>query len=211
MLKKSPQRKIQFLTGIIGILLIVPICTDMIGGFVLGFNTPKMGMTLGYKSYPLCFEIIPTTEDIQSVGSNLGVLGFKDIKREGICFLPEETVSFSLTVIDTLISFAALICALYYVVSVIKLVPVIAREGFINRLAIKRLRRVSYSMLLSYVLFTAGTYLPTWYYSRQIDLSGYEIAYPRVSDSIVIAIILILLTEILRVALRLKEDQELTI
>ena len=208
---KNPQRKIQLLAGIIGVLLIVPLCIDMISGFVLGFNTPELGTMLNYDSYPLCFEIVPTTQEIQSIESSDGELGFIDIKREGVCFLPESVLSATLTIINTLISFAALICALYYIVSVIRLVPIIARNGFMNRPAIKQLQHVSYSMLLSYILFTIATYLPTWYYSRQLDFADYEIAYPRASESIVVAVILILLTEILRVALRLKEEQELTI
>lgn len=211
MLIKNPQRKIQLLAGIIGILLIVPMCIDMVSGFVLGFNTPEMSTVLKYDSYPLCFEIMPASKEIQEIESNYGELGFIDIKREGVCFMPEHAISGTVTLINTLISFAALVCALYYIVSVIKLVPIIAREGFMNRPAIKQLQHVSYSMLLSYILFSVGTYLPTWYYSRQLNLAGYEITYPRLSESIVIAVILILLTEILRVALRLKEEQELTI
>lgn len=211
MLIKNPQRKIRLLAGIIGILLIVPMCIDMISGFVLGFNAPEISTVLEYDSYPLCFEITPASKEVQKIESNYGELGFIDIKREGVCFMPEHAVSGTLTLINTIISFAALFCALYYIVSVIKLVPIIAREGFMNRPAIRLLQHVSYSMLLSYLLFAAATYLPTWYYSRQLDLADYEMAYPRMSDSIVIAIILILLTEILRVALRLKEEQELTI
>ncbi len=204
----NPQRKIQILACIVGILLIVPLCVEMITGFIAGYN---LDIDIDKNSYPVGFEIIPTEEQTTLLQSNVGAIEFMDFNRSGLLYLTEGVISPILTIITTLISFAAVICAIYYIICVIKLVPIIARDGFMNAPAIKQLRRVSYSMLLSYMLFSLASFLPTWYYNMQLELTNYTFSYPLLSDSFVTAIVLILLTEILRIALRLKEEQELTI
>lgn len=201
------------LSAIIGILLIVPLCYDMATGIILGLNSNKelFSDKLGYTPYPVCLEIAPKEELMQMQQSDHGLLGYMDIKREGIYFLPETELSPVITVINAIISLVAVACAIYYVISVIKSVPIIARHGLMNAPAIKQLRRVSYSMLLSYILFFLASYLPTWYYVNHIELAQYTVCYPRISESLVTAVILILLTEILGIAQQLKEEQELTI
>ncbi len=213
MIIKDPQRKIMVLSAIIGILLIVPLCYDMATGVIMGMNSNKelFNDKLGYTPYPVCLETTPKEELMQMQQSNRGLLGYMDIKREGIYFLPKAVLSPTITTINAIISFVAVACAIYYIISVIKSVPIIARRGLMNAPAIKQLRRVSYSMLLSYILFALASYLPTWYYSRHIDLAQYTVSYPRISESLVTAVILILLTEILGIARQLKEEQELTI
>lgn len=148
------------LSAIIGILLIVPLCYDMATGIILGLNSNKelFSDKLGYTPYPVCLEIAPKEELMQMQQSDHGLLGYMDIKREGIYFLPETELSPVITVINAIISLVAVACAIYYVISVIKSVPIIARHGLMNAPAIKQLRRVSYSMLLSYILFFS---LPT--------------------------------------------------
>lgn len=210
---KDQQRKIMALSAIIGILLIVPLCYDMATGIIMGVNSNKEFFSdkLGYTPYPVCLETTPKEELMQMQQSNLGLLGYMDIRREGIYFLPETILSPTITIINAFISLIAVACAVYYIVSVFKSVPIIARKGLMNASAIKQLRRVSYSMLLSYILFSLASYLPTWYYSQHIDLAQYIVSYPRISESLVTAVILILLTEILGIARQLKEEQELTI
>lgn len=201
------------LSAIIGILLIVPLCYDMATGIILGLNSNKelFSDKLGYTPYPVCLEIAPKEELMQMQQSDHGLLGYMDIKREGIYFLPEAELSPVITIINAIISLVAVACAIYYIISVIKSVPIIARQGLMNAPAIKQLRRVSYSMLLSYILFFIASYLPTWYYGNHIELAQYTVCYPRISESLVTAVILILLTEILGIAQQLKEEQELTI
>ena len=80
-----------------------------------------------------------------------------------------------------------------------------------NNSALKQLRKVSYSMLSAYLLFTLSVYLPIWYYNNNLTLQGYSIAYPEINENFVIALTLILLTEILKIAIQLKEEQDLTI
>ncbi len=208
----NPQRKIQFLAGIIALLLTIPMCYDMLYGMVLGFNSPEITDVLEYESYPSGFEIKPeNANDMQSIDTNIGSLKVSDIKRETMIYMPSQIISPSVSIICTIISFVAIVITIYYIISVIKFTSTIMRQGIMNNMALTQLRKVSYSMLTAYVLFTLATYIPTFYYSKIIDIEGYTLSYPRISESFVIAIIFILLTEILNITLKLKEEQDLTI
>lgn len=203
------QLKIQILAGITALLLIIPMCSDMIHGFILGFNTPE---TISYDSYPMGIEIVPSERDNTStIGSNLGELSTTDVKRETILFIPSQATSQTITIVAGVISLVATIIAIYYIISVFKMASVIMRQGIMNNSALKQLRKVSYSMLSAYLLFTLSVYLPIWYYNNNLTLQGYSIAYPEINENFVIALTLILLTEILKIAIQLKEEQDLTI
>lgn len=205
-------RKIQILTAIIALLLTVPLCWDMVSGFVLGFETPEIGEHLTYKGYPIGVEVIPDgVSSIQAINSTDGMLGSIDFKREMLLFIPIEKVSTGINIVTAILSFIAIVCAIYFIVYMVKLATTLARQGIMNNVALKQLRKVSYSMLAAYILFTITTILPTWYYSQHLDLIGYSMTYPRMSQGIVIAIIFILISEILNITLRLKEEQDLTI
>lgn len=203
------QLKIQILAGIVAILLIIPMCSSIIHGFILGINSPEIN---NYETYPTGIEIIPTdNNNTNIINSNVGELKTTDIKRNIMLFIPSQYISNTLTIVSGIIAVAAIIMAIYYIISVIKMVSIIMRQGIMNRIALKQLRKVSYSMLTAYILFTIGAYLPSWYYNNYIQLDGYTFAHPEVDENFVIAITLILLTEILKIALQLKEEQDLTI
>ena len=203
------QLKIQILAGLTALLLIVPICNDMVHGFILGFNSPEM---ISYEALPIGVEIVPTDNNhINTIDSNCGELTVSDIKRKTMLFIPSQSTSTAVTVACGIISVVAIFFALYYIISVIKMASVNVRQGIMNNVALKQLRKVSYSMLSAYILFTLSSFLPTWYYNNHLTLDGYTITHPDINENFVIAITLILLTEILKIALHLKEEQDLTI
>lgn len=208
---KNPRLKIQILTGIIAVLLVVPLCCDMIQGFVLGFNS-ALTDAVTYEAYPTAFELTPVESNrVETLRTNVGELDITDFKREAVLFLPEQHTSSTIDVITTVLSVLAVLFTIYYVVAVFRMISTVTRRGVMNREALRRLRKVSFSMLTVYVLFTLSSALPTWYYSTHILPEGYDITYPRFSEGLVVALIFILLTEILHIALQLKEEQDLTI
>lgn len=208
---KNPQLKIQIFAGIVAILLVVPIMYDMVYGFVLGFNSATADV-VEYNAYPTGFEMTPTdTDRVEYMNSNVGNLGFTDFKRELVLFLPQEHTSQVVNIISTITSVAAVLLTIYYIISVFKMISKVMRHGIMSQSALKQLRKVSYSMLTVYILFTLSSCIPTWYYSAHIVPEGYTIAYPRISEGFVIAFIFILLSEILNIAIKLKEEQDLTI
>ncbi len=209
---KNPQRKLQILVSIIGILLIVPLCYEMITGFILGWNSPSVvENTAQISSYPLVVELQPTSDQSETFDSTQETIIGNDLARDVILYMPQSAYSPVISIINTIISLLAIIMAIYYIIGVIKFVIIVMRDGFITRTTLKQLRRISFSMLSAYLLFFLSSYLPIWYYSEQITLLDYTFEYPDISESMVIAIILILLTEILNIALHLKEEQDLTI
>ncbi len=203
------QLKIQILAGITALLLIVPMCSDIVYGFIKGFNSSDI---VSYDTYPMGVPIIPTDcENISTINSNMGELQASDMKRETMLFIPTQVTSPAITVSSSIISLIAIIMTIYYIVSVIKMAIVIMRQGIMNSTALKQLRKVSYSLLTAYILFTLSAYIPLWHVSRHLTLEGYTLAFPDINENFVIAITLILLTEILNIALQLKEEQDLTI
>ena len=208
---KNPQLKIQIFAGIVAILLVVPIMYDMVYGFVLGFNSATADV-VEYNAYPTGFEMTPTdTDRVEYMNSNVGPLGFTDFKRELVLFLPQEHTSQVVNIISTITSVAAVLLTIYYIISVFKMISTVMRHGIMSQSALKQLRKVSYLMLTVYILFTLSSCITTWYYSAHIVPEGYTIAYPRISEGFVIAFIFILLSEILNIAIKLKEEQDLTI
>lgn len=208
---KHPQLKIQIFACIIAILLVVPITYDLAYGFVLGFNSASDN-AVEYPSYPTGFELTSTQADsVEYINTNVGQIGYTNFKREVVLFLPNEQTSPTVNIITTIASVAAVLLTIYYIILVFKMMSTVMRQGFMTPVVLKQLRKISYLILTVYLLFTLSSYLPIWYHNQHLQLEGYAIAYPRLSDGFVIAFIFILLTEILDIALRLKEEQDLTI
>ncbi len=203
------QLKIQILAGITALLLIVPMCGDIVYGFIKGFNSTDI---VSYDTYPMGVTIVPTDcDNISTINSNMGQLQASDMKRETMLFIPSQVTSPAVTLTSGIISLIAIAMAVYYIVAVIKMATVIMRQGIMNSTALKQLRKVSFSLLTAYVLFTLSAYIPLWHVSQHLVLEDYTLAYPDINENFVIAITLILLSEILNIALQLKEDQDLTI
>lgn len=208
---KHPQLKIQILACIVALLLVVPIVYDMAYGFILGFNSASTDV-VNYEAYPTGFELTPTQHDgVEYINTNVGEIGYTNFKREVVLFLPQEQTSSAVNIITTIASIAAVLLTIYYSILVFKMMSAVMRQGIMTHVVLKQLRKISYLILAVYLLFTLSTYLPIWYHNQHLQLEGYAIAYPRLSDGFVIAFIFILLTEILNIALRLKEEQDLTI
>lgn len=207
----NPQIKIQILAAIVAILLIVPMCYDIVSGFVLGWDTPMIEDGLAYEGLPVLFELAPDSTRLQSVATNCSEWQMMTLQCNNMLFIPAEYTSSAVTIATTVVSFLAILCAIYYVIAVFNMASIVIRHGILSRSTLVQMRKVSYSMLIAYLLFMLSSYLPTWYYSSVVSLQGYSFVFPRMGESFVIAIIFILLSEILHLAIHLKEEQDLTI
>lgn len=205
---KQTQRKIQLLSLLIALLILIPIVLDFSKGFMIGFNSSVIGFENGLEesSLQIC-TIKSQSMQLSEYGSIPGLI----LSADGILYIPDSIVPLGLKIsatIFTLLSLAALIAMF---VMLFKLIKSVAADGLMNRKNIKRLRLLSYFMIAFYFISYIDMFISTSYYRSHLDLGGNTLSYPELSASVTIAFILLLLAEILNIAHKQREELDLTI
>ncbi len=205
---KQTRKKIQLLSLLIALLILIPLLLDFSKGFMMGFNYSVIGFQHGLEESSM--QIHTLKPEIPQLETIAGVPCI-ELNSDHILYIPAsatpEFLSIS-SIILTIISFGLLISIIVFLV---KLIKSVASEGLMNRKNIKRLQWLSYVMIVFYLISYADSFITTWYYRSHLPLDGYQICYPELSASVTIAFILLLLAEILNIAYKQREELDLTI
>ncbi|HIY48938.1 MAG TPA: DUF2975 domain-containing protein [Candidatus Barnesiella excrementavium] len=205
---KQTQRKIQLLSLLIALLILIPIVLDFSKGFMIGFNSSFIGFEngLGKSSLQIC-TLKPDSLQLGQYGSMPGLT----LSTDGILYIPDAMVPVGLKIsaaVFTVLSLAALIAM---IVMLFKLIRSVAADGLMNSKNIKRLRLLSYFMIAFYFISYIDMFLSTSYYRTHLDLGNNTLSYPELSPAVTIGFILLLLAEILNIAHKQREELDLTI
>ena len=205
---KQTQRKIQLLSLLIALLILIPIVLDFSKGFMIGFNSSFIGFEngLGKSSLQIC-TLKPDSLQLGQYGSMPGLT----LPTDGILYIPDAMVPVGLKIsaaVFTVLSLAALIAM---IVMLFKLIRSVAADGLMNSKNIKRLRLLSYFMIAFYFISYIDMFLSTSYYRTHLDLGNNTLSYPELSPAVTIGFILLLLAEILNIAHKQREELDLTI
>lgn len=205
---KRTQRKIQLLSLLIALLILIPIVLDFSKGFMIGFNSSVIGFENGLEesSLQIC-TIKSQSMQLSEYGSIPGLI----LSADGILYIPDSMVPLGLKISATLFTLLSLVALIAMFVMLFKLIKSVAADGLMNRKNIKRLRLLSYFMITFYFISYIDMFISTSYYRSHLDLGDNTLSYPELSASVTIAFILLLLAEILNIAHKQREELDLTI
>lgn len=214
MINTGPYR-INVLTWLIAFLFLVPGITDIVRGVRQGMALVAAGKEDGLHEKSTFYGVTrePVTYSISGLAAgNDFPVRWIEMQSEGMISLPaqfHQPVWMKIgSLIFVLIGMSAYI---YLIVRVFVAVPSVANAGLINRKNIRRLRQIGIALLISAVFFYLSQAVDVFFVRQIADLENYRIVYPSVPGELTVALIILLLTEVLKIGNRLQEEQELTI
>lgn len=205
---KQTRRKIQLLSLLIALLILIPILLDFSKGLMMGFNSSIIGFRHGLEesSMQIC-TLKPNTLQLDKYGS---VPGFT-LSTDNILYVPNSATSSAVNISSAIFTGFSLVALIAMIVMLVKLIKSVTIDGLMNKKNIKRLRLLSYFMIAFYFISYVDSFISTFYYRAHLDVGNNAICYPELSASVTIAFILLLLAEILNIAYKQREELDLTI
>lgn len=210
---KKTQRKVQFLCLLIALFLLVPAAYSFVQGFNMGYDSAEMLHEKDITDRPSYIVNIKPENSVleKNISSSTPEVSKVVLSEDIILFCPKNSVPAYIQWGIMFLSVAAFIAFIFMGVYLCKLTSSVAKDGLMIRKNIKRLRRLSYSMLFLYLSGYLSSAIFIGYCSAHISIPGYEICNDEIYPHITIAIIFLLLAETLNIAYKLKEEQDLTI
>ncbi len=210
---KKTQRKVQFLCLLIALFLLIPAAYSFVQGFTMGYNSSEILHDKDIADRPSYIVNIKPEENIleKNISSSTPGVSKVVLSEDIILFCPKNSIPTYIQGGIILLSLVTFIAFIFMGVYLCKLTSSVAKDGLMVRKNIKRLRRLSYSMLVLYLSGYLSSAIFIGYCSAHISIPGYKICNDEIYPHITIAIIFLLLAETLNIAYKLKEEQDLTI
>lgn len=205
---KQTRKKIQLLSLLIALLILIPLLIDFSKGFTMGLNYSIIGFRHGLEESSMqIYTLKPEVSQLETIAGMPGI----ELNSDNILYIPGSKVPEGLNISSFILTIIAFGLLVSIVVLLVKLIKSVASEGLMIRKNIKRLQWLSYVMIAFYLISYIDSFITTWYYRSHLPLDGYQICYPGLSASVTIAFILLLLAEILNIAHKQREELDLTI
>ena len=118
-----------------------------------------------------------------------------------------------LTLFNGILNIVILLLYFYFLILFVKIFISFSRARVFEERNIRRLNLIGIGFVVMGVLSTIYQLVRIYVASHAIELSNFEITYSKMIDwdNIILGLIILLMTEILRMATGMKREQELTI
>ena len=118
-----------------------------------------------------------------------------------------------LHVVYSLFSFFILILAIWFPFLVVRIVKSLQNSEVFDRKNLKRIQRIGVILLTVGVLSSIFQAINVYSAQSMVDLSHYRFSYAKVIDfsPIIMGVVILIMNEILRIGIEIKEEQDLTI
>lgn len=214
-MEKIAARKMKLLTIAIVLLFMLPGFLEFYKVSALTISSIKAAkeLNLGEKSDFYAVRLESKTSKprlIQSDGTRS--VSISSLDENAMAFVsnyPPQPLW--ITIMSKLFSFIGLILFISVLIKIFIATTSIAKTGLLNARSIKRVRRIAYTLGLTVICFYLSGAIDVFYLRQQLSLSDYTICYPPLPGELTFVVILLLLTEVLRVGFKLQEEQELTV
>ncbi|MFR0835835.1 MAG: DUF2975 domain-containing protein [Barnesiella sp.] len=209
---KKTQRKVQFLCLLIALFLLIPAAYSFVQGFTKGYNSSEILHDKDIADRPSYIVNIKPEENIleKNISSSTPESRKSFYRKILYCSVPKLGTHLY-TRRNYITVFSHIHCIYIHGSLFMQVIVSVAKDGLMVRKNIKRLRRLSYSMLVLYLSGYLSSAIFIGYCSAHISIPGYKICNDEIYPHITIAIIFLLLAETLNIAYKLKEEQDLTI
>ncbi|MDD3078557.1 MAG: DUF2975 domain-containing protein [Paludibacter sp.] len=148
---------------------------------------------------------LKTNEPVMMLPTNISVL---------IHSLPEKPVwMIVLQSLYTLILLGLLVLGIWIPFLVVKILRSLQHSVVFDRFNLKRINRIAIFLLVMGIAGSLVQAINVFIAQHLIDLANYEFSYAKVIDfnAIIMGIVILVMNEVLRIAIEIKEEQDLTI
>lgn len=164
-----------------------------------GYYTSTSDLKLDSTNLGLCIN-----------NANIGISNKQLAQKQGT---PEIRLFNIAEKLLTFVSLAVVVAFIWIVVLIIRVLYSVFRTKVFEAKNIKRISRIGWILLSIEIIFGLTQYLRFLGISHLVDFGPYHINFSTAFDTsnIIVAIIILLMNELLRIATKMKEEQDLTI
>ena len=171
----------------------------------IGYFYLTLTPTDGSRSFPDIMlnqlDGMPMKVEIENM-----VVGLSNAKE----LLPKGTVA--IDVIMYVLAFFALFLMLFIPIQTFRIVRSITKDKIFNADNIRKLRFIGYALLTYFVADVIFNFLHHWIAARVIQVEGYVLRMSWENATLVLlGLVVLMFAEVLKVSVRMKEEQDLTV
>jgi len=217
-MENKASKKIKWLMMIILLLFLIPSGIDLVDGFSEGWNSFEEGMEEGmataqegnHGKHLFFVKVEPLTDQApKQIGDGSQ---FISLSESGKLRMTENMNSFWwVRIVEVLLAFTVLIALVCFIVMLFRFAARIPRQRIMAEQNIGSLRRIAYAL----GIVSLGGYLmeviETLWLCSHVSLTGYKIVMPMPPAALIVALIILVMTEILKLGHKLQQEQDLTI
>lgn len=205
---------IQILTFLIALLFLFPGLNDIGRGIRQGLALTETGSDNEGLKHTTSYAVSVEPNAYQAVlpESNPHPVYLIEMQTDGMICLPDTIRQPAWVQSGGLIFvISGLAAFIYLIIRVFVTVPSIAGSGLMNRKNIRRIRQMGIALAISSLCFYLSEAINVYFIRSTVSLRDYRIVYPSIPGELTVALIILLLTEVLKIGCRLQEEQALTI
>lgn len=112
-----------------------------------------------------------------------------------------------------LLTLAVLVLGIWIPFLVVRILKSLQHSEVFDRINMKRINRIAIILVLMGVIGSVIQFINVYSAQYVIDLSNYEFSFAKVIDfnAIIMGVVILIMNEVLRIAIEIKEEQDLTI
>lgn len=203
--------RVRLLNVAIALLLIASFSTEFVSGFKEGLRSAEVGKqkNVSTELYAVSLHPLANSSELKAETSN---------GSEALASITEATVvlhngqkPMGKEVSDTAMIVLTLGIIGWLIILIWKVTASLGRGNVLTRRNIIRVRAIGVLLIAQEVVFIASQYVDLHYLNSVAQVKGYEVVVDLSCTQIVVGLMLLVFAEILAVANRIKEEQELTI
>ena len=166
----------------------------------------KLKPTTGLRSYPDVMlnqlDGMPMKVEIETM-----LVSLNNTKE----LLPKGMAIIDVTML--IMTFFALFIMLFVPIQTFRIVYSITKDKIFNADNIRKLRFIGYAMLVYFVADMVFSYLYYWIAARMVQVEGYVVRRMSWENAtlILFGLVVLMFAEVLKVSVRMKEEQDLTV
>ena len=214
-MENKASKKIKLLTFVILLLVVVPSGIDFAKGFYQGMKSYAQEAELtnenamDYHSFFVQLEQKGEKAKLEEVGN--GHL-FQPVRESGALVVAEKSGSaWWILILNALLAQTGIIALGFFVVLLFRFAAKLSKRRLMAEENIRALQQMAYALgifsLSAYLMESLGVF---WLRSH-IVLDGYKIILDTPPASLIVALIILVMTEMLKLGHKLQQEQDLTI
>ena len=203
--------RVRVLNVIIALLLIFSFSDGFIQGFSEGWHSAETSEKKNVSIELFFVSLHPTTDlkEIQATTNN-GSEAFVTISEASVA-LHNSPMPISKIVTDAVVVLLALVIIIWMIVLIWRITNSFSRGSLLTVENILRFRSIGILLIAKELLYIAMQYIDLHYLKSVMQVKGYEMVADISYTQIIVGLIMLVFAEILVVANRMREEQELTI
>ncbi|WP_320054496.1 DUF2975 domain-containing protein [uncultured Acetobacteroides sp.] len=203
--------RVRLLNVVIALLLIAPLSTDFVRGFKEGVRAAEGGKQKNVSTELYFVSLRPLTPKSElKAETNNGSEALATI-TEATVVLHKNQKSLGKEISDAAMVVLTLGIVVWLIILIWKITVSLNWGNLLTRRNIKHLRAIGILLIAKEAVSIASQYVDLHYLRSVAQVKGYEMVVDLSCTQIVIGLMLLVFAEILAVANRIKEEQELTI